>query len=353
MVLRVYTITIGVALIVDLIEWLITKQPLLIFTTLLTGVLTGVIIHFLIIRDKKRLGIPQKVADPVQWLHEQRNQLVTTMNHSQETIIRTKKEIEKSEAELFTLFDKITSHHEGVMDQIGESNSGMEELTESVKNIAGNTTEVAELSRTTKESAERTVDTVLVTVQKINKVAHAAGESTKSMESLTESSEKIGQMIRVINDIADQTNLLALNAAIEASRAGEHGRGFAVVADEVKKLAEKTTVATKEIREVIKTIQKQTTEAIEKIQSGGDDIDQSIETVTEAGENMVNMVNMVELVASKITSISVAAEEQSACSQQITETFKNITRKVQKSSVDVENTSQLVTDVLEGLQEAL
>ena len=181
----------------------------------------------------------------------------------------------------------------------------------------------------------------------------AVGKNIEAMKLIDKSSEQIAEIIGVISEIAAQTNLLALNAAIEASRAGEHGRGFAVVADEVKKLAEKTTVATKEIREVIKTIQSQTEEAILKIRSGGDDIDESIEIVTEAGENMVNMVNMVDSVASKIDSISVAAEQQSACSQQITETFQNITKKIQKSSIDVENTSQLFTEVMESMRQAL
>ncbi len=100
------------------------------------------------------------------------------------------------------------------------------------------------------------------TIEGMNRIAQVVQESAKTIQELAKSSDQIGEIIGVIDDIADQTNLLALNAAIEAARAGEQGRGFAVVADEVRKLAERTTKATKEITDMIKGIQNDTKGAV-------------------------------------------------------------------------------------------
>ena len=112
----------------------------------------------------------------------------------------------------------------------------------------------------------------------------------KTVQELGKNSDQIGEIIQVIDDIADQTNLLALNAAIEAARAGEQGRGFAVVADEVRKLAERTTKATKEIAVMIKKIQNDTNGAVLSIMQGTQEVEKGKELANKAGDSLKQII---------------------------------------------------------------
>ena len=131
-------------------------------------------------------------------------------------------------------------------------------MTATSAEIAKNCIGTVNISNHATQTAMNGSEVVSDAVQSIQRIAIKVKESAKTVESLGVRSNQIGAIVATIEDIADQTNLLALNAAIEAARAGEQGRGFGVVADEVRALAERTTKATREIGEMIKTIQQET-----------------------------------------------------------------------------------------------
>ncbi|MBI5587069.1 MAG: methyl-accepting chemotaxis protein, partial [Deltaproteobacteria bacterium] len=166
----------------------------------------------------------------------------------------------------------------------------------------------------------------------MQEVAASTAVTAKTIKELGKSSEEIGTIVSVINDIADQTNLLALNAAIEAARAGEQGRGFAVVADEVRKLAERTTKATKEISAMIKTIQSETGKAVDAMDAGTDKVENGVRLANEAGDALRQIVTGVEDVTDKISHIATSAEEQSSTTDEITRNMDSIA-EVAKSNV--------------------
>ncbi|MCA9304536.1 MAG: methyl-accepting chemotaxis protein, partial [Phycisphaerales bacterium] len=124
--------------------------------------------------------------------------------------------------------------------------AAIEEMSQSVTEVAAKSADATNATEESQALAEDGGKIVKSTVEEMQGIENEVNESAKTINALGEQSEKIGEIISVINDIADQTNLLALNAAIEAARAGEHGRGFAAVAEEVRKLAERTSEATKE-----------------------------------------------------------------------------------------------------------
>src|SRR6185437_11671354 len=128
------------------------------------------------------------------------------------------------------------------------------------------------------------------TLANMRSIADYVGTTARKIEELGKNSDQIGRIIGVIDEIADQTNLLALNAAIEAARAGEQGRGFAVVADEVRKLAERTTTATKEIAQMIQTIQAETRSAVEAMDRETRHANDGVATTAQAGASLEEII---------------------------------------------------------------
>lgn len=179
-------------------------------------------------------------------------------------------------------------------------------------------------------------------------IADSVSSTAKKVEELGKSSDQIGRIVGVINDIADQTNLLALNAAIEAARAGEQGRGFAVVADEVRKLAERTTIATKEIAEMIRSVQQETRTAVAAMEQGTKDVQDGVNTTARAGDSLKQIIQMSEEVGEMITHIATAATEQSTATEEIHKSMDQIAILVKESAVGAQQSAQACQD-LSGL----
>ncbi len=204
-------------------------------------------------------------------------------------------------------------------------------ITESIKQMSIAIIEVAKNSNSSAEKAEQTERVVESGTKSVQGVAEEMKNIEKAVvkvsDTITElgsSSEKIGEIIGVINDIADQTNLLALNAAIEAARAGEQGRGFAVVADEVRKLAERTTKATKEIESMILSIQKSTEDAVKSMQGTKENVSKGTEVAQKSAEAISNINYLMARLKEMITQIAAASEEQSQTSEEISHSSEEI-----------------------------
>jgi len=206
---------------------------------------------------------------------------------------------------------QIDKHANEQSSQTGQAASAMEELNSSFIDVAKNTAHAADSSKDASDLAMQGGKIVSETISGINKISQVVNESAATIENLGSKSEQVGEIIKVINDIAGQTNLLALNAAIEAARAGEQGRGFAVVADEVRKLAERTTSATNEISDMIKGFQGGAQKAVESMQSGTKEVEEGVKLSNSAGDSLKKIVESANVVTAMVQQIATAAEEQS------------------------------------------
>lgn len=248
-------------------------------------------------------------------------------------------EVTGSASEVAAAATEIAASNEEMASGMNEQTSQVMHISSSIEEMSASVVEVARKSSdaaaNANESGKVARDGGMVveqTIEGMKAISAAVSASATSVQELGKRGEQIGQIIEVINDIADQTNLLALNAAIEAARAGEHGRGFAVVADEVRKLADRTTKATEEIADSIKAIQSETTLAVDRMNSGTQQVEKGVERATEAGESLRKIVASAQEVAHMIQSIAAAAQQQSAASEEVARNVESISAVTRQSS---------------------
>ena len=229
--------------------------------------------------------------------------------------------------------------------QTMEVAGAVEEMTKTIMETTRNSGNAADAAKNAGIIAKEGGKVVEETIQGMNRVAEVVKQSAETVEALGKSSDQIGEIIQVINDIADQTNLLALNAAIEAARAGEQGRGFAVVADEVRKLAERTTKATKEIAAMIRQIQKDTEDAVVSMHQGTVEVEKGKELADKAGKSLIQIISGSEEVVDMATQVAAASEEQSAAAEQISKNLEGIRNVTQEGAAGIQQIAHASEDL--------
>ncbi len=235
----------------------------------------------------------------------------------------------------------------------GQVAAAAHEMRASATRVAENAAGVAKSAKEANQVAHQGGQVVSRTIDSMKTIAQASRESSRVISTLGARSQEVEKIIRVIDDIADQTNLLALNAAIEAARAGEQGRGFAVVADEVRKLAERTTQATKEIGGTIAAIQAETARALETMASEEAAVEKGGQLTEDAGAALARIEAQVEDVSAMIEQIASAAAEQSAAALQISkdiETMAEITEDNSAGAREIVSTCSGVAELGASLQ---
>jgi len=278
-------------------------------------------------------------------LFESFNRTVTKMK---QTILQVADAVDATSSastQISSSAEEMTAGAQEQSAQTSEIATAMEEMSSTIVETNQNTALAAEAAKDSGVLAEeggRAVEDSVAGMEKISQVVHSAAGTVKV---LGEQSEKIGKIVDVINDIADQTNLLALNAAIEAARAGEQGRGFAVVADEVRKLAERTTTATKEIADMIKQLQTGTAETVSSIEQGVEEANKGKVLVAKAGELINEIVKSSSKVMDVVTQVATASEEQSATAEEISKNIESINMVAQESANGVGQIAKAAEDL--------
>ena len=235
-------------------------------------------------------------------------------------------------SELLATSESISNGADAVANQAQTVATAGEEMAATSNDIACNCQSAAAGALDASNSASDGSVVVDKTVQAMGLIARRVKETADTVARLGQRSDQIGQIVGTIEDIADQTNLLALNAAIEAARAGEQGRGFAVVADEVRALAERTTRATKEISDMIRSIQAETRSAVTVMEEGVHEVAQGTDEAARSGLALQSIMELVNNVSMQISQVATAAEEQTATTNEISQNMLQITDVVQQTA---------------------
>jgi|HubBroStandDraft_6_1064221.scaffolds.fasta_scaffold05315_2 methyl-accepting chemotaxis protein len=296
------------------------------------GDLTG---SDLLIHSRDEIG---ELSESINAMQHSLRDTISSVSASAERIATASEEFSATAAEQ-------AAGAETQKDQTHQVATAMQEMSSTVQQVSDNSNKAAEASRNAADTARKGGSIVDDTLSKMRAIADSVGQTAKKVQELGKSSNQIGEIIGVIDDIADQTNLLALNAAIEAARAGEQGRGFAVVADEVRKLAERTSKATKEITQMIQNIQTETKSAVEAMQSGTKQVELGVESTTKAGSSLQEIITTSEQVGNMVMLIATAATEQASATDEINSNIEQIAKITQETATGANESAKAVHEL--------
>ncbi len=269
-----------------------------------------------------------EIGETAHWFNVFVDKLVSVISQvavSASQVANAAEKVQQNSAELM-------QSSENVAAQAASVSVASEQMSATAFEIASSCTMSAESASEADKATETGSQVIQETIAGMERISLRVGEAAENVETLGAKSSQIGDIVKTIEDIADQTNMLALNAAIEAARAGEMGRGFAVVADEVRALSERTTRATKEIGSVIKMIQQETSNAVHSMENGVREVEAGTREAGRSAEALSRITGGIQVLTQQMGQIAVAAEEQSATTNNISQCIRKITDDVQVSS---------------------
>jgi methyl-accepting chemotaxis protein len=237
---------------------------------------------------------------------------------------------------------------------VSETSASIDQMVASIQRVADTAKVLLDISNRSREEVHSGISTMEKATEGLNKINTTIGASGQIIGALGQRADDIGKIIEVIDDLAEQTNLLALNAAIEAARAGEHGLGFAVVADEVRKLAEKSAQSTKEISELIQSIQKEARKAVENMDQSTSIVNEGLSLGEDLNTALRKISNVVTEVYKFAQEIGAATNEQSHGSTQIaraTTRLNEITHEINSAVEEQASGAHAVVKAMERMRE--
>lgn len=265
------------------------------------------------------------IAASFNYMLTELRQVIATVQDTTAAVTGSAKDVQKTASQL-------AFGSQAQSKAIGHASSAIAEMARSIQQVSGSATLAAEIAQRAVHDAMGGATAVGKTIRSMSAIRSRVQETSKRIKRLGESSQEIGEIVRLIADIADRTGILALNASIQAATAGEAGKGFAVVAEEVERLSVRATESTRRISALIKSVQGDTTEAVRAMEETTREVVEGSELANEAGQRLRDIERISQEMASLIEQISQASREQAAGSEGVAQNVEGISQFTQQTA---------------------
>ncbi|PXW86463.1 twitching motility protein PilJ [Nitrosomonas sp. Nm84] len=275
------------------------------------------------------------IADAINCTIEELHTLVEQVNQASALVVRASNQAQQVSSGLLTAAQQQSA-------KIEETTIAVLGMTGSITEVSDMATESAKVAKQSLATAEKGTLAVRESITGMNEIRTFIQDTSKRIKRLGESSQEIGEIVALITDITEQTNVLALNAALQATAAGEAGRGFTVIAQEVQRLAEKSAEASKQISELIITIQGDTQDAIAAMERSTLGVMQGAKRSDAAGRALEEIEGVSKQLAQLVTNIFDATNVQTRSAHQVVANMEEILHITRQNT---EGTRQTTTSV--------
>jgi phosphate/phosphite/phosphonate ABC transporter binding protein len=314
---------------------------------------------------------------------EEMNATVSEIAEGTESLAVSAEETAVSMEEMVTSISQINASSQDLSMAVESTSASIEQLSANIREVANNASELAgaaeetqsaimeissavkEVERRAKESAQLSdkvkTDATTFGMTSVGKAIEGMKDIKTSVENtasyvkkLGGRSEEIGKILNVIDEVTDQTTLLALNAAILAAQAGEHGKGFSVVADEIKNLAERTSVSTQEIGELIQSVQQEVADAVEAMEAGLRSVNTGFKVTGEAADALRKIVESSKQSSDMSAAIERSTTEQAQATRLVSDAMEKVLRmvgQIAKATTEQSRGIQLIMKATEKMSD--
>jgi len=289
------------------------------------------------------------IADSINFTIDELRRLVEGITGAAEQVTSATSEAQATSAQLLQATQRQA-------EEIQDTGQSVTQMAQSMTDVSRSAQDSAKVAQASLGVAEKGAEAVQNAIRGMNDIREQIQETSKRIKRLGESSQEIGEIVQLISDITEQTNVLALNAAIQAASAGEAGRGFTVVAEEVQRLAERSAEATKHIGAIVKSIQRDTQDAVEAMERSTRGVVEGTRTADEADRALREIEQVSNRLAALIGSISNATEEQAASAVRVAAAMNEIlaiTRMTTDGTRRTAASAQRLTALADGLKSSV